>query len=217
MSANEQQVGGNHYKKLVIQPWDYITANDIPYLEGCAIKYLTRWRDKGGVADLEKARHFIDKLIENENNKEPTNSNTLNLNSLGEITSSVSSIPGIYSLNQCEEFICNNPSESEINNMSKRLREYIKINHASNIDAFFKTYASSPIPPSTDWLLDTQGVVHILQDVGLFNAITRRFWASRIIDHIDKNKDGKISLQEFKDAWITQMYPSYSTSASTPH
>lgn len=58
------QVGGDHYKKLKIQPIEYIHANGIPFAEGSAIKYLTRWRDKGGIKDLEKARHFIDLLIE---------------------------------------------------------------------------------------------------------------------------------------------------------
>lgn len=53
-----------------IQPWDYIEANDIPFLEGSAIKYLTRWRDKGGVADLKKAIHFIEKRIELEEAKQ---------------------------------------------------------------------------------------------------------------------------------------------------
>jgi hypothetical protein len=63
-SANDSQVGGDHYKNLKIQTWDYITANNIGYLEGCAIKYLSRWKAKGGVADLQKARHYVDKLIE---------------------------------------------------------------------------------------------------------------------------------------------------------
>lgn len=60
----EVQVAGDHYKKLKIQPIEYIHANGIPFAEGSAIKYLTRWRDKGGIKDLEKARHFIDLLIE---------------------------------------------------------------------------------------------------------------------------------------------------------
>lgn len=64
MSANDIQHGGDHYKSKAIQPWDYIYANNIGYMEGCAIKYLSRWREKGGVEDLKKARHFIDKLIE---------------------------------------------------------------------------------------------------------------------------------------------------------
>jgi hypothetical protein len=67
--ANKIQHGGSHYKGLAIQPWDYIEANCIPYLEGSAIKYLTRWREKGGVEDLKKAIHFIEKRIELEESK----------------------------------------------------------------------------------------------------------------------------------------------------
>lgn len=58
------QVGGTHYKKWKIQPVEFIHANNIPFCEASAIKYLTRWRDKGGIADLEKAKHFIDLLIQ---------------------------------------------------------------------------------------------------------------------------------------------------------
>jgi hypothetical protein len=60
----EVQVGGNHYKELPIQPVQYIFENGIGYFEGNVIKYVTRWRSKGGVADLEKARHYIDMLID---------------------------------------------------------------------------------------------------------------------------------------------------------
>ena len=59
-----KQVDGGHYKDLKILPIEYIHANNIPFAEGCAIKYLTRWRAKGGVKDLEKAKHFIELLIE---------------------------------------------------------------------------------------------------------------------------------------------------------
>lgn len=54
----------DHYSRCKIQPWDYILANGIPFMEGEMISYLTRWRDKGGIKDLEKVRHFVDKLIE---------------------------------------------------------------------------------------------------------------------------------------------------------
>lgn len=64
LSANETQVGGAHYKDKKIQTWDYISQNNIPYLEGCVIKYVSRWRDKGGVEDLRKAQHYLEKLIE---------------------------------------------------------------------------------------------------------------------------------------------------------
>lgn len=64
MSALQKQEGGNHYKGFTIQPIEYIHANNIPFAEGSVIKYVTRWRDKGGVADLKKAIHFLELLIE---------------------------------------------------------------------------------------------------------------------------------------------------------
>ena len=57
------QISGDHYKSLPIQPIEYIHANGIPFAEGCVIKYVSRWKSKGGIRDLEKARHFIDLLI----------------------------------------------------------------------------------------------------------------------------------------------------------
>ena len=64
MSALNTQVADGHYKSLKIQPIEYIHANGIPFAEGSVIKYVTRWRDKGGIADLEKAKHFLELLIE---------------------------------------------------------------------------------------------------------------------------------------------------------
>lgn len=64
MSALERQVGGEHYKKLVIQPIEYIHLNDIGFIEGSVIKYVTRWRDKGGLEDIKKAIHYLHMLLE---------------------------------------------------------------------------------------------------------------------------------------------------------
>lgn len=64
------QVGGDHYKDFVIQPVEYIHQNKIDFIEGCVIKYISRWRFKGGISDLEKAKHFIDLLIELETRKD---------------------------------------------------------------------------------------------------------------------------------------------------
>ena len=64
MSALEKQINGDHYKSLTIQPVEYIHANNIPFLEENVIKYVTRWRNKNGIADLEKAKHYIELLIE---------------------------------------------------------------------------------------------------------------------------------------------------------
>ncbi len=62
MSANN--TGPGHYKDKPMQPWDYIIANNLNYLEGNVVKYVSRWRQKGGVEDLRKAKHYLEKLIE---------------------------------------------------------------------------------------------------------------------------------------------------------
>lgn len=66
--ANDKQIAGKHYKTS-IECWDYIVANDVGYLDGNAIKYLTRWRKKNGLEDLKKAQHYLEKLIELEMEK----------------------------------------------------------------------------------------------------------------------------------------------------
>jgi hypothetical protein len=63
MESNKKQVGGKHYASD-IQHWDYVVANDLNYFEGQITKYVTRARKKGGLQDLQKARHFLDKYIE---------------------------------------------------------------------------------------------------------------------------------------------------------
>lgn len=65
-SANDVQVGGSHYKKHAIQPWDAIIDWGLGFLDGNVVKYIARWRNKDGVKDLKKARHYLDKLIEHE-------------------------------------------------------------------------------------------------------------------------------------------------------
>ena len=67
--ADDTQVGGSHYKDKSIQPWDYIIANDLGYLEGNVVKYVSRWKNKNGVEDLKKAQHYLSKLIEVANGK----------------------------------------------------------------------------------------------------------------------------------------------------
>ena len=64
MSALDTQIGGTHYKKFAIEPIEFIHRNGIGFCEGNAIKYLVRWREKGGKQDLLKARHYIDLLLE---------------------------------------------------------------------------------------------------------------------------------------------------------
>ena len=67
--ANRNQVGGDHYTKLKIQPWDIIEANNLDFLSGNIIKYVLRAKEKGGLEDLEKAKHYLEKLIEIEKGK----------------------------------------------------------------------------------------------------------------------------------------------------
>ena len=62
--ASDRQVGGDHYKKLKIQPMKYSMANGLDACQHTIIKYVTRFRDKGGIQDLEKAKHVIDMLIQ---------------------------------------------------------------------------------------------------------------------------------------------------------
>ena len=63
-SSLSTQVAGTHYKDLPIQPVEYIHANAMGYFEGNVLKYISRWRKKNGIADLEKAKHYIELLIE---------------------------------------------------------------------------------------------------------------------------------------------------------
>lgn len=66
-TALDMQVDGEHYKKFKIQPIEFIHANNLPFIEGNIVKYITRWREKNGVRDLEKVKHYVDLLIELEN------------------------------------------------------------------------------------------------------------------------------------------------------
>ena len=69
MSALETQVGGGHYKGMVIQPMEYSMANGLNACQHTIIKYVSRYASKGGKEDLEKAKHCIDMLIQFETDK----------------------------------------------------------------------------------------------------------------------------------------------------
>lgn len=58
------QVGGSHYKKYVIQPVEYAMANQLNYCQANAIKYVTRYKDKGGAEDLCKAIHNLKIILQ---------------------------------------------------------------------------------------------------------------------------------------------------------
>ena len=70
MSAYKKQVGGKHYLKYKVQPSKFVVENKLLYPEGCVIKYILRHQDKGGKQDLEKAKHFIDMIIERDYEEE---------------------------------------------------------------------------------------------------------------------------------------------------
>ena len=60
------QVGGNHYKKMVIQPAEFINKNKLLFAEGNAIKYICRHSSKGGIQDIDKAIHYLEMVKERE-------------------------------------------------------------------------------------------------------------------------------------------------------
>jgi hypothetical protein len=64
MKSYKKQVGGSHYKKYKIQPIEFIVKNNLDFCQGCVIKYVLRFKEKGGVQDLEKAKHYIELLID---------------------------------------------------------------------------------------------------------------------------------------------------------
>jgi hypothetical protein len=64
MKSFKKQVGGSHYKKYKIQPVEFIIKNNIGFVEGNIIKYVLRFKEKGGVQDLLKAKHYIELLID---------------------------------------------------------------------------------------------------------------------------------------------------------
>ena len=62
--ATDKQVGGSHYKDCVIQPVDYIVKNNLDFLEGNVVKYITRHKLKGGVEDIKKVIHYAELILE---------------------------------------------------------------------------------------------------------------------------------------------------------
>lgn len=63
MDASEKQIGGDHYKKMKIQPTDYIIQNNLGFCEGNVVKYVSRHLDKGGVEDIQKCIHYCELIL----------------------------------------------------------------------------------------------------------------------------------------------------------
>lgn len=65
-SPLSQQIGGSHYKDFAIQPVEFIYRNSLGFCEGNVVKYICRYKSKGGIDDLKKSKHYIEMLIEME-------------------------------------------------------------------------------------------------------------------------------------------------------
>ena len=68
--ALDKQVGGSHYKDCVIQPVDYIVKNNLDFLEGNVVKYITRHKTKNGIEDIRKVIHYAELILEKKYGKE---------------------------------------------------------------------------------------------------------------------------------------------------
>lgn len=72
-SAFDHEEGESNYSQMAIQPALYCIKNGLNFAEGNVVKYVSRWRRRGGIRDLKKARHYLDMLIEEEEGKPPQN------------------------------------------------------------------------------------------------------------------------------------------------
>lgn len=72
MGALETQEGGDHYKKLGIQPVEYIQANNLDFFQGNVVKYVTRHKDKKGAEDIRKAIHYLQMILEMQYGEPPS-------------------------------------------------------------------------------------------------------------------------------------------------
>jgi hypothetical protein len=75
MSALDIQEGGDHYRKLKIQPIEFIHANELDFLQGNVVKYITRHKNKNGAADVRKALHYCQLILELQYKEESNGTN----------------------------------------------------------------------------------------------------------------------------------------------
>lgn len=64
MKATDTQIGGTHYKSLAIQPIEFITAIRCSFIQGCIIKYISRYKNKNGAEDIKKCIHYAELAIQ---------------------------------------------------------------------------------------------------------------------------------------------------------
>lgn len=70
-SALDTQEGGSHYKDMKIQPVEFITANDLDFLQGNVVKYIARHKAKNGAQDVRKALHYCQLILELQYGEKP--------------------------------------------------------------------------------------------------------------------------------------------------
>lgn len=75
MSALDIQIGGEHYRKMKIQPIEFIHANELDFLQGNVVKYITRHKNKNGAADVRKALHYCQLILELQYKEEQNGTN----------------------------------------------------------------------------------------------------------------------------------------------
>jgi len=69
LKATDKQIGGKHYKEYKIQPIEFIMKNKLSFIQGNVIKYICRYKNKNGIEDLEKIKHYCDLAIDLLKNK----------------------------------------------------------------------------------------------------------------------------------------------------
>lgn len=103
-----KQIGGDHYAKKTIQPWDIIDEYGLDFYAGNVIKYVLRYKDKNGEQDLKKAIHYLEKLIDKEYHSIPS----LDRNDIGDENhgAPISLYKG-KPITECDNWACEMPKE----------------------------------------------------------------------------------------------------------
>ena len=60
LSPQDKQIGGSHYKNFYIQPYEFISKNNLSFFQGCVVKYVCRYMKKDKIKDLEKIIHYCE-------------------------------------------------------------------------------------------------------------------------------------------------------------
>ena len=88
----DKQIGGDHYQTMKIQPAEFVNKNKLLFAEGNAIKYICRHVNKGGKQDLEKAKHYIDMIIERDYGDDTYRSQTFEVSLPNDLSISYSDV-----------------------------------------------------------------------------------------------------------------------------